>query len=311
MKTVPVILVLTKFDEVVSEVLFDIARGDVMQYERARARAHTNYEDCIRRQFDKDPRDVPAEIVSGEPIYTDLIEKLVVTTDRFVLSSHRPSTEFGVPGERTRVSTIPLAWSAALRVCRSILLQASIDVGRSRYWRRLSSSVNFAEHPLKSCVNIIHVDLVEIWNLNDKTEYLSSDGFKAKMSHLVRDLGGYDRVISGPYPSVTEVGFADWVHGVYRGSEENVRCIMGYIIHLAIILDAIFSTISGDISPENVQLVIDCHVRSGTKDRIHREIRGFVTEAFDMGFSARKQDLILERIIALIQGFCVPDMVAD
>ena len=37
------------------------------------------------------------------------------------------------------------------------------------YWCRLLSSVNFAEHPLKSCVNIIHVDLVEIWNLNDKT----------------------------------------------------------------------------------------------------------------------------------------------
>jgi hypothetical protein len=37
------------------------------------------------------------------------------------------------------------------------------------YWRRLWSSVNFDDHPLKSCVNIIHVDLVEIWNLNDKT----------------------------------------------------------------------------------------------------------------------------------------------
>jgi hypothetical protein len=37
------------------------------------------------------------------------------------------------------------------------------------YWRRLWSSVDFADHPLKSCVNIIHVDLVEIWNLNDKT----------------------------------------------------------------------------------------------------------------------------------------------
>ena len=37
------------------------------------------------------------------------------------------------------------------------------------YWCRLLSSINFAEHPLKSCVNIIHVDLVEIWNLDDKT----------------------------------------------------------------------------------------------------------------------------------------------
>jgi hypothetical protein len=36
------------------------------------------------------------------------------------------------------------------------------------YWRRLWSSVNFDDHSLRSCVNVIHVDLVEIWNLNDK-----------------------------------------------------------------------------------------------------------------------------------------------
>ena len=84
---------------------------------------------------------------------------------------------------------------------------------------------------------------------------------------------------------------------------------MGYIIHLTIILGAIFCTIFGEISQENVQLVIDRHVRSGKKDRIHREIRGFVTQAFALGFSARKQDLILERIIDLIQEFCVPDTV--
>ncbi|KAN0135836.1 hypothetical protein V8E53_006288 [Lactarius tabidus] len=306
MNNVPVILVLTKFDAVVSEVLFDIARGDVLQYERARATARAMCKVSLRRRFDRDPTDVPAEIVSAEPIYADLIEKLVVTTDGFVLGSRRPSTGFGVPGERSRVSAVPLAWSAALRVCHSILLQTSIEVGRSKYWRRLWSSVNFDDHPLKSCVNIIHVDLVEIWNLNDKTGYLSSDGFKATMSHLVGDLVGYDR---GPYPSVTEVGFANWVHGVYGGSQENVRGIMAYIKHLTVIFDAIFSTISGNISQENVQLVIDWHVRSGKKDKIHRKIRGFVGEAFDIGFSARHQDLILERIIDLIQEFCVPDTV--
>ena len=61
----PVILVLTKFDAVVSKVLVDTAHGDVLQYERARARAYAICEDSIRRRFGKDPRDVPAEIVSG------------------------------------------------------------------------------------------------------------------------------------------------------------------------------------------------------------------------------------------------------
>ena len=60
-------------------------------------------------------------------MYADLIEKLVVTTDRFVLGSCRPSKGFGIPGEKSRVDAILLAWSAALRVCHNIPLQTSIE----------------------------------------------------------------------------------------------------------------------------------------------------------------------------------------
>ena len=37
------------------------------------------------------------------------------------------------------------------------------------YWSCLLSSVNFDGHPLKSCVNIMHEDAVQIWNVDDKT----------------------------------------------------------------------------------------------------------------------------------------------
>ena len=58
----PVILVFTKFDVVVSKVLFDIASGDPRQHKRARVRAHAMYEDSCRRLAHED---VPVEIVSG------------------------------------------------------------------------------------------------------------------------------------------------------------------------------------------------------------------------------------------------------
>jgi hypothetical protein len=74
---VPVILVLTKFDIVVSEVLSDIAPDDVLQRERARARAHAMCEDSLRRRFDKDPRDVPTEIVSGASSFSIRFEGLI------------------------------------------------------------------------------------------------------------------------------------------------------------------------------------------------------------------------------------------
>ena len=59
------VLVFTKFDVVVSRVLFDIAGGNAQYHERARARAYAMCEESCRRLFHKDPRDVPAEIVSG------------------------------------------------------------------------------------------------------------------------------------------------------------------------------------------------------------------------------------------------------
>ena len=62
---VPVILVLTKFDALVSKVGLDIPSGDTQHHGRARAGAHAMYEDLCRRIFHKEPRDVPAEIVSG------------------------------------------------------------------------------------------------------------------------------------------------------------------------------------------------------------------------------------------------------
>ena len=70
MVSVPIVIAFTKFDAVVSRVLIDMAGGNTQDYERARVRAYTMYEESCRRLFLKDPRDVPVEIVSG--IYTFL-----------------------------------------------------------------------------------------------------------------------------------------------------------------------------------------------------------------------------------------------
>lgn len=305
-RNVPVILVLTKFDVVVSDVLSKIASGDPQKYELARVRALEMCEDSCRRHFDKSLRELPAEIVSGEPNFADLVENVIVTTDGFIPGARDRSAGFAVQGERQRVSTERLVWSAALRVCRDIVIQASIEVGRSGYWHNLMSRVDFDDQTLKNCVNIIHVDLVEIWNLSDKARYLSSDEFKAKMSHLVKDLANsHSQESDSSCLTRAKVGFAKWVHCVYTGRPDNVRCLMGYIVNLMVILDAIFNTISGDVSPENVLLVMEGHINSGYKKGIHRDIRKFVTTFADE-FSVLPKDLILERIIDLIQKFCVP-----
>jgi hypothetical protein len=70
---VPVILVFTKFDEVVSQVLLNSFSGAPQHYERVRASAHTMYEESCRRIFGKESRDVPAEIVSGMYLFLPVL----------------------------------------------------------------------------------------------------------------------------------------------------------------------------------------------------------------------------------------------
>ena len=61
----PVVLVLTKFDTVISQVLLDSFSDAPQQLNRARDSANIMYEESCRRAFDKEPGDIPSEIVSG------------------------------------------------------------------------------------------------------------------------------------------------------------------------------------------------------------------------------------------------------
>ncbi|KAH9172741.1 hypothetical protein EDB89DRAFT_2164433 [Lactarius sanguifluus] len=305
-ENVPVVVVFTKFDLVVSQVPLNSPSGGPQHHERARARARI--EESCRRLFHKDSKDVPAEIVSDDPRFVGLIDNLTVTTDRFITDSRAPFTRSGAQGEEQRIGAVPLAWSAALRVNHDIIIQASIEVGRSQYWRSLRSSVDFADQSLKKCVNILHLDIVEIWNMNDKTRYLSSDQFKAKMSHLVKDLAGSVNGTPGSDLTRAGGGYAHWVNDVYRGSQENVCCVMGYIVNLTVILDGIFRIAAGDMSPNHAQQVFERHARSRHRDTIHNDIRSFIAEAFARKLSVQQsqKDLVLDGIVDLIKQFCVP-----
>jgi hypothetical protein len=88
-------------------------------------------------------------------------------------------------------------------------------------------------------------------------------------------------------------------------SQENVRCVMGYIVNLTVILDDIFRATGGNVTENAALKVMDTHVRSGRKDSIHRDIRGFVNEIFSIRLVLEK-DLAFEKIIHLIGQYCTP-----
>ena len=91
-----------------------------------------------------------------------------------------------------------------------------------------------------------------------------------------------------------------------RNSQGNVRCVMGYIVNLIVILDGIFKTAGGNVTDSVVTKVTNSHIRSGRRDSIHWDIRSFVTETFAIRFAIPKIDLVLEKIVDLIRQYCVP-----
>jgi hypothetical protein len=140
---VPVIVAFTKFDLLVSQSLTDSESGSTPH---RRNRALIQCEQACHSMFGKTPQDVPAEIVSSSyshlrgsrmilnvlhlfsEKFGDLVERLIVTTDRFIMGSRVPSrSRSSVQGPKPRIAPVPLTWSAAVRVCQDIIIQASIE----------------------------------------------------------------------------------------------------------------------------------------------------------------------------------------
>ncbi|KAN0136298.1 hypothetical protein V8E53_005903 [Lactarius tabidus] len=312
--TVPVVLVFTKFDELVIKVLRDMDGRDAQRNARVRARAKC--EETCRGIFQKAPSDVPAGVVSANSNFVDLIDILIDTTDKLMTNPRVNSAQLGVQETVQRVQLVPLAWSAALRMSHEIIIRTTIAYFNmamvlSGYWRTLWNNRDFANQKLKDCVDVIHFDIVAIWNLNDKTGYLFSDRFKIKMSLLVSDLSASVQIdkkekrarssnaVSRSNPAGAGDDFADWVNFDYQGSRENVRCMMGYIVDLTIVLDDIFRAVAGNMVSQNCAESILRRFQTDRRHEIHKSIRHNVKETYSLRLTAQ-QDIFLESVDDLI-----------
>jgi hypothetical protein len=87
-----------------------------------------------------------------------------------------------------------------------------------------------------------------------------------------------------------------------HASEKNVRCVMGYIVSLTVILDDIDRTAAGNVTENAALKGLGAYVGSGRRDGIHQDIRDFVQ--FAIGFPVPQKDLVLEKIVDLIRRHC-------
>ena len=139
----PVVVAFTKSDLVFPHIT-GYENGNYQYQDRTRTRAYAQCDRLCRSQFRRKAQDVPAELVSGDyfssrmalgrhhlfavmPHYGGLIDNLLVTTDRFIMSSRTTPSLSSSQGTKTRMTPGPLVWSVALRASRDISIQASIE----------------------------------------------------------------------------------------------------------------------------------------------------------------------------------------
>ena len=106
--------------------------------------------------------------------------------------------------------------------------------------------------------------------------------------------------IKGGEPSPRSV--SDWL-SLSHASQENVRCVMGYIVNLTVILNAIFRKGTRNVSENDTLRVMVAHIKYGSMDSIHRDIRSFVAWE-SIRLAVPQKDLVIEKIIGLIRKYC-------
>ncbi|KAH9172740.1 hypothetical protein EDB89DRAFT_1963392 [Lactarius sanguifluus] len=298
-KKVPALIVFTKFDLLVSRVQFDVTRG-----EQPGAKARATYEGLCSLP------DVPAVIFSGNFSSAYVPHKTILcppSADSQDLTGRPASSSQVLPSPP--ITPTLLAWSIAQRVNHDVIIQASIEHSAYHptcslacvgYWRSLGTSQDFNDQALASCVNVIHEDIINVWNFDDKEGYLLGRDFMSRMSHLVGDLAGPSAI--SPDLNGTVVTMAQWMNGLYQNkNNRNIRCIMAYIIDLTVILYGLFSS-TRSVSGTEVQSAVKDFAKSNVRGQIHDHIRSFITQ---IPFTYQNKDTIMEVIIDLIKQNCV------
>ncbi|KAL0947982.1 hypothetical protein HGRIS_010608 [Hohenbuehelia grisea] len=322
---VPVIVVFTKFDQLVDREEMKLSPDECAGLTPeevlglARAKATTAFEEICLEPLKQVVSKPPLWIkVSSETGYQETLSALTKVTYDNVKNY--------VAEEASLVTAI------AQRTSPDTKIYASIAVGKSKYWQGLGCSTRFPGRTLRSCLDVLHKDIVAVWNFHDPKMHLASKEFKALMTQVVNDLAENDAMdpnkslvgglsligtiagvvggLSGPaapivIPIVASFVFAKWVYDVYQQSRSVLRILMGYIVDLTIIMQTLFLLTRGDARPLTrrvVKLATAGYMESVARSQSHAAITDYVQS--QNAFKRMDRDCALSLIVQLIEAGC-------
>ncbi|KAG5644396.1 hypothetical protein DXG03_008563 [Asterophora parasitica] len=212
----------------------------------------------------------------------------------------------------------------AQRASPDVSVRTVIEVGKRKYWRGLASSFHFPGNTLEQCLDVIHTDIVTVWNFRNDHHKLSGKCyiviwrtrrgklirvlavFLAEDCQLSETLAGTLSALAGPavpivVPIAAGIVVIAWLHEVYRESKDTLRRLMTYIVQLTIIMQIIFwlqvvlKLEDQDITRRLIKLAIVIYTDSGESERVEHSIKEYVAEA-----NMADSDAAFEKLVEII-----------
>ncbi|KAJ7487966.1 hypothetical protein FB451DRAFT_1226063, partial [Mycena latifolia] len=311
---VPIVVVFTKLDKPVNKIKRKLPKTvdkDTIARKNAKETFWADYAESLSTLAESIPR-VEVSVKSG---FRDTLDRLVDLTEKEVKG------------------TMSYIWAASQRPNVDLKIEASIGIGRKKYWRGLSTSLNIPGRSLTKWLDVVLKDIISCWGFDDPQGLLKSNLFKKKMTTLQEDLlddssrfpkitlGATTTVaaiVSGVIPPAAPFAvpiaagliFAAWVYKAYLTTPQVLRGLMGYIIDLTIMMQSLFwltraraeavskggqTVATVPITKQLVELAFTAYVTDTHSTTVHAEIRQFVNRTV-----ALKPDIVLDHIVELI-----------
>ncbi|KAJ6452583.1 hypothetical protein C8R45DRAFT_1040299 [Mycena sanguinolenta] len=319
---VPVVVVFTQFDKLTNAVYRTLPKSVPMEDKPARCNEMTSerFEDlCIAllRQINAKLHYALTSGLSGAPNSKpdqEALNNLIAIT--------RDLVEREVEGDAWIVSAM------AQRASAQVKINASIEIGMKRYWEGLASSTKFSGPTLEQCLNAVHKEMTDSWNFYDPNDLLLSSEFLEKVKTLAQLVTPNEvnaelwfnnleaiqtwvglvvgaTVVATAGPVIAAIGmsalFVKFIATAYRSTPETLRCFMGYITDLTLVLHQLFLVVlpttrqRRPLTYDQIDMALE-NYKSSDMGMVHHAIRQFVREANFLQPNAAE-----ERVKELIQ----------
>jgi len=221
------------------------------------------------------------------------------------------------------------AWYASAisqRVDVDVKLQASVEIGMRKNWKKLATSSQFDGKALRFCFETIHRGIIGIWNFKDEDKILNSNDFKAMVLSLIHDLSDppsdsnsnskshssldFEKIkevldaladTSAPgstTPDAVSAGISNWLTGIYQKKKlsPSMLCtLMGFIVDLTMTLERLFWRVFRlkipSLTVTEVKVAYEEYRNSDERTKVHQDIRRYVGSPIPKGASDAEREV--------------------